>query len=128
MYVRDRTRHARARKAQRNRERDEGVREDAPLSSPSTYKKPGEGREKKGKKVEGWEKGEGVERKRAELWTRKSEFGRISRVLQSAQAPGPDSGLARITRAGGGTGERSGRDQWRKNFKAVETADHQIVI
>lgn len=94
-------RGTRAHEKRRGIERDEGVREDAPLSSPSTYKKPGEGREKKGKKVEGWEKGEGVERKRAELWTRKSEFGRISRVLQSAQAPGPDSGLARITRAGG---------------------------
>lgn len=94
-------RGTRAHEKRRGIERDEGVREDAPLSAPSTYKKPGEGREKKGKKVEGWEKGEGVERKRAELWTRKSEFGRISRVLQSAQAPGPDSGLARITRAGG---------------------------
>lgn len=121
-------RGTRAHEKRRGIERDEGVREDAPLSSPSTYKKPGEGREKKGKKVEGWEKGEGVERKRAELWTRKSEFGRISRVLQSAQAPGPDSGLARITRAGGVRGREVAGISGGKNFKAVETADHQIVI
>jgi len=45
-----------------------------PLSFLSTYKKPGEeGGEKKEKRSRAG-KGEGVERKRAELWMKKSEF------------------------------------------------------